>query len=142
MTMRDRVRRWLGTDTALPEWKFCEWTQRINDQLVGFDQASRDRHSGVMSILGAMIEGNKERHAEILESISSVHKQIVSEFEGINTCAEDRHGEIIELLTKLEQHFASQHVGKRPAGMPVLDWEQVQIHELAEMLANPPKDEN
>lgn len=104
MTIRDRVRAWLGLDELATD------------------------------------KSQRESNAILLGYITSVHKQIVSEFEGINTCSEDRHGEVIEFLTKLEQHFVSQHVGTRPASIPVLDWEQVQIQELAEMLANPPKE--
>lgn len=138
MTMRDRVRRWLGLDD------FYAYSKQANVELArGISECA------TKNLIAASEKANRERHDALSQAITnthaliaSVHKQIVSEFEGINTCAEDRHGEIIELLTKLEQHFTSQHVGTRPANLPVYDWEQVQIHELAEMLANTPKDEN
>lgn len=50
------------------------------------------------------------------------------------------YGDLAERLAKLEQHFVSQHVGRPTVNLPVYDWEQVQIQELAEMLANPPKE--
>lgn len=90
----------------------------------------------------ALEKAQQARHAELMFALGNIHKQIVSEFEGVATGAEDRHGELIERFARLEQYFVTQHVGTRPASMPVLDWEQVQIQELAEMLANPPKEEH
>ena len=92
--------------------------------------------SGALSLEKAQ----QARHAELMLTLGNIHKQLVSELEGVNTCAEDRHGELVERLAKLEQHFISQHVGAKPGIIPVYDWEQVQIRELAEMLANPPKE--
>ena len=94
-----------------------------------------------LGILG-LEKANQTRHAELMFALGNMHKQIVSEFEGIGTLSEDRHGELIERLARLEQHFTAQHVGTRPVSPPVYDWEQVQMQELVEMLANQPKEDN
>lgn len=114
MTIRDRVRAWLGLDAI----DRLHARQSQSESIIG---ERLDRFELSMTAL----RDSEERHYRDLMDTSG---------------AEDRHGEIIELLTKLEQHFVSQHVGTRPASMPVLDWEQVQIQELAEMLANPPQE--
>ena len=56
--------------------------------------------------------------------------------------ATDRHSEIIERLGRLENQMVEKHVNRRQPAPAMYDWEQVQAQELAEMLANPPKDEN
>lgn len=89
--------------------------------------------------------GIADMHDEILtlsNAAVEIRAYLSEQSLGAHYREEDRHGEIIELLTKLEQHFVSQHVGRPTTSIPVYDWEQVQIQELAEMLANPPKEEN
>lgn len=103
MTIRDRVRRWLGMETGMAA---------------------------------------TERHAELISALTELRAWMSEQLVWKHNREEDRHGELIEILTKLEQHFVSKHVGRPTTSIPVYDWEQVQIQELAEMLANPPKEEN
>ena len=114
MTMRDRVRQWLGLDAI----------DRLHVRQSQFEAILGQRLDRIELSLTALRD-SEERHYRDLMDTSG---------------AEDRHGEVIEILTRLEQHFVSQHVGTKPASLPVYDWEQVQLQELAEMLANPPKD--
>lgn len=84
----------------------------------------------------------KVNQAGIFNAVSELRAWISEENLASHNCSEDRHGELIERLECLEQHFVAQHVGTKPASIPVYDWEQVQLNELATMLANPPKEEN
>lgn len=104
MTMRDRVRRWLGLGLD----DFYAYSKLANVELArGISECS------TKNLIAASEKAQRERH-----------------------------GELIERLAKLEQNFISQHVGSRSASVPVYDWEQVQAQELAEMMANRPKEEN
>jgi hypothetical protein len=88
--------------------------------------------SGTLSLEKA----GQARHAEIMRSLSALRDAEERHYrDGVDTL-----GGIVERLAKLEQHFVSQHVGRPTVNLPVYDWEQVQIQELAEMLANPPKE--
>lgn len=96
MTIRDRVRQWLGLEGLITI------SYQLNSSLATLQDVCNRMETG--------------------------------------KAATERHGELIERLERLEQRFTTQHVGTRPASIPVYDWEQVQIQELAEMLANPPKE--
>ena len=55
----------------------------------------------------------------------------------------DRHGEISERLGRIENLITVNHAHRPPlADVPMYDWDGVQVAKLAEMLANPQKDEN
>ena len=67
---------------------------------------------------------------------------------GLEKAERDRHAQVVEILNQLgskidllSQQFQANHVVRRNE-VPMYDWEQVQAQELAEMLANPPKESN
>ena len=69
----------------------------------------------------------KTRHEEITLRLNSISERLEL---------------IAEHLANINQQLQVQHVGRKPVQAVAYDWEQVQAQELAEMLANPPKEEN
>lgn len=77
--------------------------------------------------LAGVEKANRERHEEVLvqfRNLVPVMQQMAYR------------------LDVLEQQFTIQHIPRRTAAFVSKDWEQVQTEELANMLANPPKEEN
>lgn len=76
-------------------------------------------------------KADQSRHAEMLLRMQS--------YAGDNN---ERWLIVQQSLAQIEQQLRVQHIPRRPPNPAEYDWEQVQAQELAEMLANTPKENN
>ena len=77
--------------------------------------------------LAGVEKANRERHEEMLVQFRNLVPLMQ---------------QMAYRLDVLDQRLEVQHIPRRAASCVTTDWEQVQTEELANMLANPPKEEN
>lgn len=56
---------------------------------------------------------------------------------GMEQANRDRHAEVLTRLARIEQQFRVEHVGRKITPTGFMGYEEAQLQELAEMLANP-----
>jgi hypothetical protein len=78
-------------------------------------------------ILAGVEKAQRDRHIELLASLKNLEDHIII---------------LRDTLPRIEQMFHVEHINRRQFAAPVVDFESGQLAALAEMLANPPKEEN
>jgi hypothetical protein len=81
--------------------------------ILGLERTAKARHEETIERMRAYADTNNERWLIVQQS-----------------------------LARIEQQLQVQHIPRKPSNPAEYDWEQVQAMELAEMLANPPKENN
>lgn len=78
-------------------------------------------------LLASAEKAQRERHIELLAAIKGIEEHVIV---------------LRDTLPRIEQMFHTEHINRRQFAAPVVDFESGQLAALADMLANPPKEEN
>ena len=114
MSIRERIRNWLGLEEDALE-------------LRDHDHASKQAHFQVVKLFTATEKAQRERHIELLAALRGIEEHVIV---------------LRDTLPRIEQMFHTEHINRRHFAAPVVDFESGQLAALADMLANPPKEEN
>jgi hypothetical protein len=80
-----------------------------------------------VGLFAASEKAQRDRHIEVMAALKGIEDHLVI---------------IRDTIPKIEQMFHVEHINRRQFTPPVVDFESGQLQFLAEMLANPPKEDN